>query len=185
MPGNEEAKDFLLIGKALVFIPFRNIGQLFSCAVRLLFLKHAEEAMLAHFRVALRLLRAFHGFVQHGHDLCAIPKSSRAPALFKDSSTRLFSSRRSTFSQNSKIELNLPSSLRADVIDSMALRPTFFTAASPKRIALSCGVKYASLTLMLGGSTGISISRHSLMYLTTLSVLPICDVSKAAMNSTG
>ncbi len=70
-------------------------------------------------------------------------------------------------------------------MDSMAVRPTFFTAARPKRIAWPCGVKFASLTLMSGGSTGMPISRHSLMYFTTLSVLPVSEVSIAAMNSTG
>ena len=108
-----------------------------------------------------------------------------APLLTSDSITRLFSSRRSTFSQNWKIDLNAPISLRAATIDSIALCPTFFTAASPKRIASPCGVKYASLTFTSGGSTAMPISRHSLMYFTTSSVLPETEVSSAAMNSTG
>ena len=109
-----------------------------------------------------------------------------APLLISDSSTRLFSSRRSTSSQNSKIDRKLrPSFLRAATIDSIAFPPTFFTAASPNRIAAPCGVKFASLTLISGGSTAIPISRHSLMYFTTSSVLPVTDVSSAAMNSTG
>ncbi len=36
------------------------------------FLKHAEQSVLAHLRVALRFLRLLHGFIQHGHELCAI-----------------------------------------------------------------------------------------------------------------
>ncbi len=108
-----------------------------------------------------------------------------APLLISDSITRLFSRCRSTFSQNWYTDLNAPFSLRAFTIDSIALCPTFLTAASPKRMASPCGVKYASLTLMSGGSTAMPISRHSLMYFTTSSVEPETDVSSAAMNSTG
>src|ERR1041385_5908033 len=61
---------------------------------------------------------------------------------------RLLNRRRSTFSQNSKNDWNFPSSFRAATMLSIAFLPTFFTAASPKRIALPCGVKFASLTLM-------------------------------------
>ena len=38
---------------------------------------------------------------------------------------------------------------------------------------------------MSGGSTSIPCSRQSLMFLTTLSVLSMSQVSSAAMNSTG
>ena len=47
------------------------------------------------------------------------------------------------------------------------------------------GVKLASETWTLGGTTGMFISRHSEMYLTTLSGLEVSLVSSAAMNSTG
>ena len=43
-----------------------------------------------------------------------------APLLISDSSTRLLSKRRSTFSQNSKMDLKRPSFLRAATMDSMA-----------------------------------------------------------------
>ncbi len=71
------------------------------------------------------------------------------------------------------------------MIDSMALPPTFFTAASPKRIASPCGVNCAPETCTSGGSTAIPISRHSPMYFTTLSGFEVSEVSNAAMNSTG
>ena len=83
------------------------------------------------------------------------------------------------------MDLKRPSFLRAATIDSIALPPTFFTAARPKRIDSPCGVKLASETLISGASTAMPISRHSLMYLTTSSVEPVTEVSSAAMNSTG
>ena len=67
----------------------------------------------------------------------------------------------------------------------MALRPTFLMAVRPKRMALPCGVKSASEKSTSGGSTGMFISRHSLMYLTTFSGFEISDESSAAMNSIG
>ncbi len=51
-------------------------------------------------------------------------------------------------------------------------------------MASPAGVKFRSLWLTSGGSTRICISRHSLMYLTILSMLPDSEVSKADMNST-
>ena len=67
----------------------------------------------------------------------------------------------------------------------MAPSPTFFTAASPKRIESSTTVKLLPEALTSGGSTLIPISRHSAMYLTILSVSAASLVSSAAMYSTG
>jgi hypothetical protein len=47
------------------------------------------------------------------------------------------------------------------------------------------GVKFASDSCTSGARTSIPISRDSAMYFTTSSVLPVTDVSSAAMNSTG
>ena len=47
------------------------------------------------------------------------------------------------------------------------------------------GVKLASEICTLGGTTGMFISRHSEMYLTTFSGFEVSLVSSAAMNSTG
>ena len=44
--------------------------------------------------------------------------------------------------------------------------------------------KSRPLEFTSGGSTGMPISRHSLMYFTTLAVLPVSDVSSAAKKST-
>jgi len=82
------------------------------------------------------------------------------------------------------MDLKRPSCLRAATMDSMALPPTFFTAARPKRMVLHAGevcVRYVDVR----GFDGNAISRHSLMYFTTSSVLPVTEVSSAAMNSTG
>ena len=71
------------------------------------------------------------------------------------------------------------------MIDSTAPPPTFLIAQSPKRIASPSGVKSMSDLLTSGGRTRMPMSRHSLMYFTTLAVLPVSDVSSADMNSIG
>ena len=128
-----------------------------------------------------------------------LPSESIAPALINDSSTRLFISRRSTFSQNSHrlAKPVLPvacSSARAASTDSIALWPTFLIAARPNRIASTCspaafaitlGVKLASEICTSGGTTAMPSSRHSEMYLTTFSGFDVSLVSSAAINSTG
>ena len=70
-------------------------------------------------------------------------------------------------------------------MESTAEPPTFLMAESPKRIALPSGVKSLSLLLTSGGRTLMSMSRHSLMYLTTLAAVPVSDVSSADMKSSG
>ena len=106
--------------------------------------------------------------------------------MIRDSITRLFITRRSTFSQNSqKLRKRPPNSSRALMMDSMALPPTFLTAARPKRMASPCGVNWAPDTCTSGGSTLMLISLHSAMYLTTFSGFEVSEVSSAAMNSTG
>ena len=105
------------------------------------FVEQAEQAGLALGRVLLRFLRALHGLIDGGQELAALPSESSAPALMSDSITRLFITRRSTFSQNSqKLAKRPPSSSRALRMESMALPPTFFTAARPKRMASPSGV---------------------------------------------
>ena len=116
-----------------------------------------------------------------------VPSESSAPALISDSITRLFITRRSTFSQNSqKLLKRPPTSSRAFRMDSMALPPTFFTAARPKRIAaLAVRRELRARNLHVRRLDAMPISRHSPMYFTTLSGFEVSDVSSAAMNSTG
>ncbi len=71
------------------------------------------------------------------------------------------------------------------MMDSMALWPTFLMAPMPKPMALPAsvviGVKLANEIWTLGGTTGMFISRHSEMYLTTFSGFEVSLVSSAAM----
>ena len=112
------------------------------------------------------------------------PVESKAPHLIRDSMTRLFTFFKSTRSQKSYREVKGPS-LRYSITASMALSPTFFTAASPKRILSPSTVKTLSLELMSGGRTAMPWLRHSTIYFTTPSVVCISLVSKEAINSTG
>ena len=110
--------------------------------------------------------------------------------MISDSITRLFITRKSTLSQNSqKLLKSPPASVRAFKIDSIAFPPTFFTAASPNRIACPSGATYgvncAPEICTSGGSTLIPISLHSPIYFTTLSGFDVSLVSSAAINSTG
>jgi hypothetical protein len=67
----------------------------------------------------------------------------------------------------------------------MAASPTFLMAARPKRTMSPATLNCTLEVLTSGGSTRMPIARHSSMYFTILSVSPISDVSRAAMNSTG
>ena len=72
------------------------------------------------------------------------------------------------------------------MIDSMAPSPTLRTAPRPKRMRLSATtVNLNPDSFTSGGRISHPSSRASLMYCTTLSVLPISDESSAAMNSDG
>ena len=120
------------------------------------------------------------------HCCARFPSSaSIAPALIKLSIARLFKAPKLTLSQNSNSEANLPTSLRALIIPSTAPWPKFLIAPRPKRIAGPSGVKLKSEEFTSGGFTVIPISRHSLIYFTTFAVLPVSEVSRADMNSTG
>jgi len=70
------------------------------------------------------------------------------------------------------------------MIDSIALPPTFLIAPSPKRMRRSpTTVNLNPDSFTSGGNTSRPSSRASLMYCTTLSLLPISEDSNADMNS--
>ena len=99
--------------------------------------------------------------------------------------TRRLTRRRSTRAQKSSSVVKAPSAARVLRMDSIAASPTFLIAASPKRMVSPATLKRTWETLTSGGCTRSPIARHSSMYFTILSVSPISDVSRAAMNSTG
>ena len=106
MAGDEEAENFLFVGEALCVRPSREYWEACSCgdcvsscsntpnrpcwpdsASRCAFWARS----MARSRTAMSCARR--------------PSESMAPLLISDSSTRLFSRRRSTFSQNSKMRV--------------------------------------------------------------------------------
>ena len=101
MTSDKEPKNFLFRGQAGVLIPIRRVGQFVVVDGNLILLEYAEQAMLAGFRVTLGLLRRSMALSRTAINWPRRPNESMAPLLISDSSTRLFSSRRSTFSQNS------------------------------------------------------------------------------------
>ena len=65
MPGDEEAENFFLRGQASVLVPVGNVRQLVVVGFRIILLKHAKQAVLAGFGVALRFLRPVHRLIEH------------------------------------------------------------------------------------------------------------------------
>ena len=144
-----------------------------------------KSPCLPYAAAVAKFLRGANGFIDRGEQLFARAKQSIAPDLIRLSSARLFKTRGSTLSQNSKMVLNYPTRVRASRIARAVFSPTFLMAASRSECASPTGVKYRSLELTSGGRTVMPIPRASLMYFTTFSVLPVSEVSSAAMNSTG
>src|SRR5580704_2413353 len=140
--------------------------------------------MLAGFRVALRFQGPIHGLVENSHQLAA-PSERIHGAAFDQ---RL---------QNALVEqtqIHFLTEFVNGMITSQFFSPSHdrlngvvanvFHGGETEANRTAMRRKFASLTLMSGGSTAIPISRHSLMYFTTSSVLPVTEVSRAAINST-
>ena len=78
-----------------------SFGQTVLLGVTRLLLEYAEQTVLAGFSVALAFCACSMALSSTAISCDRRPSESMAPLLIRDSSTRLFSSRRSTFSQNS------------------------------------------------------------------------------------
>ena len=112
-------------------------------------------------------------------------EASNAPALTRLSTTRRFTSWRSSRRQKSTSDVKGPSCSRAATMASIAFCPRFLIAPSPNRIVSPSTPNEKRETLTSGGRTAMPIARHSSMWTTTLSVFAISEVRSAAMNSTG
>ena len=109
-----------------------------------------------------------------------------APDKIKLSTTFLLTACKSTRLVKSNNETNGPPSSLAKTICSSALIPTFLIAFKPNDIVLSStGWKCISETFISGGEIVISIFLHSLIKITTLSILFISLVKLADINSAG
>ena len=107
-----------------------------------------------------------------------------APDIIRLSNTLRFTARRSTLEVKSNNESNVLSLSRANKICSKAFVPTFLMAFKPYEIVFSLtGLKWMSETFTSGASTVILSFRHSLIRITTRSILDISLVRFAAMNS--
>ncbi len=195
--GDEEAKDLFFILQARVLVPLGYAGQrifVVACSGMEVGVEDAEEAVLAGGFVALRFLCALHGLVECGGELGAAAKGVHGSgfderfedALVEQAKVNLFAELVEAG------EALLPCCLQcgargddrfdgvmADVLDCRE------TEANGLSCAVMMGVKLASETCTFGGTTGMFISRHSEMYLTTFSGFEVSLVRSAAMNSTG
>src|SRR5271165_1056714 len=83
MSGDEEAENFLFRREPLMLIPVWSVGQRLLGRSLVFLVEDAEEAMLAHGRVALRFLRVFHGSIHHRHKLRTSSQGIHRAALDK------------------------------------------------------------------------------------------------------
>ena len=175
MPRHKESEHFLLRLKPLMLIPIGNIRQ-FICLrrSRRMIVENPEEPSPQDRAASSARAQSPCPPRPSAHRR---PNESSAPALISDSTTRLFISRRSTFRKTPRTKRR-PFLLR-QFIPSRENRINCITPdvldrrqSKPNRLAVR---KSASLNRTSGGSTGISISRHSLMYLTTFSGFEISE----------
>ena len=114
------------------------------------------------------------------------PSESKAPARIRLSMARRFRSCPYILRQKSSNEEKLPFLARSDSTACTNPRPTFLTAAIPKRrLPCSATVKSASDSFTSGGNSAIPISRHSAMYSATLVLSCNTLVKRAAIYSRG
>ena len=113
------------------------------------------------------------------------PVESNAPHFIRLSMVFLLANLESILFTRSVRFLYGPLASLSATILSIAFAPTFFTAARPNLIWSPSTENFEKDLLISGGNTPIPIELHSLMYSTTLSLLPMIDVIKAAINSTG
>ena len=113
------------------------------------------------------------------------PIESKAPARIRDWMVRLLHTTCGTLSRKSWKEAKRPFSSRAPTIASTTGSPTFWTALSPKRMASPSGAKLPIEAFTSGGSTVMSMWRHSARYRARRSLLSFVEVSRAAMYSVG
>ena len=152
----------------------------------------AEESVLAGGFVALRFLGALHGLVERGAELGAAAEGVHGAGLDEGLEDALVEKAEvDLFAELVEAgEARLPCCLQRgargdDGFDGVVADVFDGGEAEADGLPLSMGVKLASETCTLGGTTEMFISRHSEMYLTTFSGLEVSLVSSAAMNSTG
>ena len=112
---------------------------------------------------------------------------SNAPHFTRLSRNFLFTARESRREQNSSSVRKGPLFSLSAMADSIAPAPTFLMDANPKRMPgpSVSGANLSTLALISGGSTGISMRRHSAMTTARRSVSFASKVSMADMNSRG
>ena len=110
---------------------------------------------------------------------------SKAPALIKLSTVRLFTSLPDRRVAKSVRFLNFPRGSRSRTTISITVCPTLFKALRPYRMALSETENPLSPSLMSGGRIRIPRFLDAMIYSDTFAVLSITEVIRAAINSTG
>ena len=113
------------------------------------------------------------------------PSESRAPHFIRLSIALLLVNLESSLFIIFTKSVNSPPSSLSFTIPSITLAPTFFTATRPNLMWPLSTENIEYDLLISGGNTSIPSLLHSLIYSTTLSVLPITEVIRAAINSTG
>ena len=89
------------------------------------------------------------------------PSESKAPALIRDSTTRLLQAEASTLAKKSWKSAKRPFAVRDSMIESTTASPTLRTADNPNRMVSSTAVKRDWESLTSGGKTLTPMCRHS------------------------
>jgi hypothetical protein len=186
MAGHPEAEHLFFAGQLFLVGPIGDVGQRHA---RQRLLEHlAEQAHLAALAIAPGALAGFHGAFDTANFCARVPSSeSMAPAdqaldHAPVDGAQVDRSQNSCRSGTAQLFARLAMASTADW-------PRFFTAPSRSgcrgRRRRSSGREAPLAGIHVGRQNAMPISRHSLMYFTTLAVLPVSEVSSAAMKSTG
>ena len=114
-PDTKKPQHLFLVGQPLALFPIGGSRRCIGVAAsRRRLVEDSKQPALALLQVALRLLRPLHRPIHGRHQLpaCA-PASPAQPALISDSITRLFITRRSTFSRELPEAVEAPAHLDA------------------------------------------------------------------------
>ena len=187
MAGHPEAQHLFFAGELLLVGPLGHVGQRrWRAALRQ---SGRRTGPPGRFRGRARRAGRLPWRLPPRRTSATAPPSSEsmAPARIRLSIMRRLTAPRSTFSQNWCSDWKRPTSCAraADGFHGRLAQVLHRAQAEADGAGPSSGVKLHSLAFTSGGRMVMPISRHSLMYFTTLAVLPVSEVSSAAMKSTG
>ena len=184
MAGDVEPEHLFFAGQLFLRGPIGNFGQRMRGG-GLVRREIGEQSGLAAGAILPRPRADFHGAVDHGEELRARAVQRIERAGFDEAFDHAAVHRAEIDALAEIVERSEAAAFRARRDDRFdGVRADVLDRAEAEANALRRpGVNVNSEEFTSGGSTAMPISRHSLMYFTTLAVLPDSEVSSADMNS--